>query len=101
MYGGQIVEEARVGDLYGHPEHPYTQGLLGSLPRLDQKGAELVNIKGQPPNLYSAPESCSFAPRCPYAFERCWNENPPLMDVGDGHRSACWYDTYEERPRFG
>lgn len=101
MYGGQIVEEARVGDLYGHPEHPYTQGLLGSLPRLDQKGAELVNIKGQPPSLYSPPESCSFAPRCPYAFERCWNENPPLLDVGDEHHSACWYDTYNERPRFG
>lgn len=101
MYGGQIVEEAAVGDLYGHPEHPYTQGLLGSLPRLDQKGSELVNIKGQPPSLYSPPESCSFAPRCPYAFERCWNENPPLLDVGEARRAACWYDTYNERPRFG
>ncbi len=101
MYGGQIVEEAVVGDLYGHPEHPYTQGLLGSLPRLDQKGSELVNIKGQPPSLYSPPENCSFAPRCPYAFERCWNENPPLLDVGEERRAACWYDTYNARPRFG
>lgn len=101
MYGGQIVEEARVQDLYAKPQHPYTQGLLGSLPRLDQKGSELVNIKGQPPNLYSMPDSCSFAPRCPFAFERCLNENPPLMVVGEnGQRAACWWDTYNEKPRY-
>ncbi len=101
MYGGEIVEEARVEDLYKRPQHPYTQGLLGSLPRLDQKGEELVNIKGQPPNLYKQPESCSFAPRCPYVYERCWKENPPLMMVGDsGQRAACWWDTENGRPRY-
>lgn len=101
MYGGQIVEEALVNELYANPQHPYTRGLLGSLPRLDQKGQELTNIKGSPPNLYSAPMSCPFAPRCPYAFDRCWNENPPLIDVGDSHRAACWWDIENERPRYG
>jgi oligopeptide transport system ATP-binding protein len=99
MYGGQIVEEAAVRDLYANPKHPYTQGLLGSLPRLDQKGGELVNIKGQPPSLYAEPNSCSFAPRCPHAFDRCRTENPVLIDVGVGHRVACWYDVDNMRPR--
>jgi peptide/nickel transport system ATP-binding protein len=101
MYGGQIVEEAPVGDLYAHPQHPYTEGLLGSLPRLDQKGQELVNIKGQPPNLYSYPTSCSFAPRCPYAFDKCRAENPPLVEISPGRKTACWWDMDNERPRFG
>jgi oligopeptide transport system ATP-binding protein len=100
MYGGEVVEEALVGDLYGDPRHPYTQGLLGSLPRLDQRGSELTNIKGQPPNLYSPPEKCSFAPRCPYAFERCWNEDPPLLSVSEAHHAACWWDTENDRPRY-
>src|SRR5690606_10737914 len=77
MYGGQIVEEAPVKDLYKNPQHPYTLGLLGSVPRLDQKGSRLVNIKGHPPSLYAEPTSCSFAPRCPYVFDRCLAENPP------------------------
>jgi oligopeptide transport system ATP-binding protein len=100
MYGGQIVEEATVGDLYGNPQHPYTRGLLGSLPRLDQKGQELVNIKGQPPSLYAEPNSCSFAPRCVYVFDRCEAENPELRDVGVGHRVACFYDMENDRPRY-
>jgi oligopeptide transport system ATP-binding protein len=99
MYGGQIVEEALVRDLYASPKHPYTQGLLGSIPRLDQKGLELVNIKGQPPSLYAEPNSCSFAPRCPHAFDRCRTENPFLIDVEAGHRVACWYDVDNMRPR--
>jgi oligopeptide/dipeptide ABC transporter ATP-binding protein len=101
MYGGQVVEEATVGDLYETPRHPYTQGLLGSLPRLDQKGKELVNIKGQPPSLYSPPTSCPFEPRCPYAFERCRNENPPLMQISETRKVACWWDTELNRPRDG
>jgi oligopeptide transport system ATP-binding protein len=100
MYGGQIVEEATVGDLYGNPQHPYTRGLLGSLPRLDQKGQELVNIKGQPPSLYAEPNSCSFAPRCVYVFDRCEAENPELRDVGVGHRVACFYDMENDRPHY-
>lgn len=101
MYGGQIVEEAKVGDLYANPQHPYTEGLLGSLPRLDQKGLELVNIKGQPPSLYDYPTSCSFAPRCPYVMDKCREENPPLFAIGDGRKTACWWDLEAERPRYG
>jgi len=99
MYGGQIVEEARVRDLYKTPQHPYTQGLLRSMPRLDQKGTELLSIKGQPPSLYAEPTSCSFAPRCPHVFERCENELPYLIDVGAEHRVACWWDTVKKEPR--
>jgi len=101
MYGGQIVEEALVNDLYGDPKHPYTEGLLGSLPRLDQKGQELLNIKGQPPNLYEFPVSCPFAPRCPYAYQKCHDENPVLLDIGGGRKAACWWDIENERPRYG
>jgi oligopeptide transport system ATP-binding protein len=99
MYGGQIVEEAPVSELYAKPQHPYTLGLLGSIPRLDQKGSKLVNIKGQPPSLYQMPTSCSFAPRCPYAFDRCVQENPPLYEVSEGHYSACFWDLENQRPR--
>ncbi len=93
MYGGKIVEEARVNDLYRRPEHPYTQGLLESLPRLDQKGQELQSIKGQPPSLYSPPTECSFAPRCPYAFEPCHTAVPPFVEVASEHLVRCWWDT--------
>ncbi len=99
MYGGRIVEQALVKDLYAAPQHPYTKGLLNSLPRLDQKGHELSAIEGQPPSLRTAPTGCSFAPRCEYAHDRCWNEIPPLMEVAFEHYSACWWDMDNERPR--
>ena len=99
MYGGRIVEEAPVRDLYATPLHPYTQGLLASLPRLDQKGQELVSIPGQPPSMYAEPSACSFAPRCPHAFDRCFSEVPDLVEVRPGHRSACFWDVENERPR--
>ncbi|MGI9598259.1 MAG: ABC transporter ATP-binding protein [Acidimicrobiales bacterium] len=98
MYGGQIVEQAPVRELYASPAHPYTQGLLASLPRLDQK-EELVGIQGQPPSLYSEPVGCSFAPRCPYAFERCYEENPTLEPLSTEHHVACWFDTEKGIPR--
>ncbi len=101
MYGGQIVEEALVGDLYGNPQHPYTEGLLGSLPRLDQKGQELVNIKGQPPNLYEYPTFCPFSPRCPYVYDKCRAENPPLTQIAPTRKTACWWDLENKRPRYG
>lgn len=101
MYGGQIVEEAPVDVLYSNPQHPYTEGLLGSIPRLDQKGLELTNIKGTPPNLYQMPVRCSFAPRCPYVMDKCREENPPLFDLGDGRKTACFWDLENERPRYG
>ncbi len=99
MYGGQIVEQALVKDLYKSPEHPYTQGLLRSIPRLDQKGSTLESIKGSPPNLYEPPTGCTFAPRCPHAFDRCLTEVPRLSPVGDQHEVACWWDTKTEMPR--
>lgn len=99
MYGGRIVEEAPVRELYASPAHPYTVGLLASLPRLDQKGQELVSIPGQPPSLYAEPTQCSFAPRCAHAFDRCLQEVPELVEVSPGHRSACFWDLENERPR--
>ena len=99
MYGGRVVEEALVADLYARPSHPYTQGLLASIPRLDQKGTELDSIKGTPPNLHSPPTGCTFAPRCPHAFDRCATETPPLIPVGVDHAAACWWDTEAEEQR--
>ena len=91
MYGGLVVERASVARLYRDPRHPYTRGLLATLPRLDGTRAErLESIPGQPPNLDRAPSACPFAPRCSHAFDRCRQENPPLDVVADGHEAACW-----------
>jgi len=93
MYGGYIIEEAPVKELYRNPSHPYTLGLIGSLPKLYETGhTRLYSIEGMPPVLYRKPSSCPFAPRCTFANERCWNENPPLEDIGPGHKLACWID---------
>jgi len=93
MYGGYLVERAPVKDLYATPKHPYTQGLLNSLPRLEEHRVErLTNIKGQPPNLLREPTSCPFSPRCPYVFERCVEENPTLLPISNTHEVACWWD---------
>ena len=100
MYGGQIVEEGGVEELYDTPLHPYTIGLLGSLPRLDQKGEDLISIPGSPPSLFSTPEACTFAPRCPYAFERCHEENPALTQIGPTRKIACWWDVEREERRY-
>ena len=100
MYGGYIIETAPVGDLYAHPSHPYTNGLIGSLPRMDEKGSRrLVSIEGLPPVLLEKPDYCPFAPRCQYAFDRCWHENPQLLPVGTDHLSACWLDPQTGRER--
>jgi oligopeptide transport system ATP-binding protein len=88
-----IVESAPVTDLYGDPRHPYTIGLLGSLPRLDAKTHEkLVSIEGLPPDLVALPPGCPFAPRCDYVIDKCREENPPLEPVGPNHIIACWVD---------
>jgi oligopeptide/dipeptide ABC transporter ATP-binding protein len=93
MYGGYIIEEANVKGLYADPRHPYTLGLLGSLPLIhEETHKKLFSIEGMPPVLYQKPSSCPFAPRCTYAIEQCWNENPPLETVSEGHRVACWVD---------
>ena len=100
MYGGFIIEESPVKELFAHPEHPYTIGLLGSLPRVDEKErTKLFSIEGQPPVLYQKPQACPFAPRCKWVIDKRWNENPPLLEVGPEHRAACWVDTRTGRPR--
>jgi len=92
MYAGYIVEEAAVKELYGDPRHPYTLGLLASIPRLDERKEKLTPIEGLPPDLIDPPPSCPFAPRCQYTVDRCLEENPALAPVGPGHRIACWVD---------
>jgi oligopeptide/dipeptide ABC transporter ATP-binding protein len=102
MYAGRVAEMARVDDLYEQPRHPYTVGLLGALPRLDESGSKrLVNILGSPPDLRIEPRHCQFAFRCPYAFERCWQELPDLISVGMSHQAACFYDLEKGKPRDG
>ena len=91
MYAGKIVERGTARDLYGVPSHPYTVGLLNSVPRLDQpRGERLDPIQGQPPDLMALPSGCSFRERCRYAIGRCADEEPPLDPVSDGHYSACF-----------
>ncbi len=93
MYAGFIVEESDVNGIYAQPRHPYTLGLLRSIPRLDLgRQKRLVPIEGLPPDLLEPPNHCPFAPRCQFVFDKCWQENPPLMEVGLNHRAACWAD---------
>ncbi|AYG80662.1 Oligopeptide transport ATP-binding protein OppD [Streptomyces hundungensis] len=91
MYAGRIVERAPVHEIYRRPAHPYTKGLLASIPRLDQKGRELYAIKGLPPNLMHIPPGCAFNPRCPMAQDICRTEVPPLFDVAPDRQSACFF----------
>ncbi|NUQ99187.1 MAG: ABC transporter ATP-binding protein [Streptomyces sp.] len=94
MYAGRIVESAPVHDIYKVPAHPYTKGLLESIPRLDQKGQELYAIKGLPPNLMHIPPGCAFHPRCPMAQDVCRTDEPPLYEVNGeepDRRSACHF----------
>lgn len=90
MYSGRIVERAGVRAIFDEPQHPYTVGLLGSIPRLDVERTRLASIEGQVPNPLRRPAGCNFADRCPFAIARCHAEAPPLADVGGGHLSACW-----------
>ncbi|KOY59703.1 MULTISPECIES: ABC transporter ATP-binding protein [unclassified Streptomyces] len=91
MYAGRIVEAAPVHEIYKAPAHPYTRGLLDSIPRLDQKGQELYAIKGLPPNLLNIPPGCAFNPRCPMAQAVCRTDVPPLAQVGPDRESACFF----------
>ena len=93
MYAGQIVERAPVHDIYGNPAHPYTEGLLASIPRVDMKGQELYAIKGLPPSLLRIPPGCPFNPRCTYARDICREQDPPLFPVAEGRDSACHFWT--------
>ncbi|MEO6626442.1 MAG: ABC transporter ATP-binding protein [Burkholderiaceae bacterium] len=90
MYAGRVVEQGPVSALFGTPQHPYTVGLLGSIPRLHGEQSRLAAIQGQVPNPLQLPAGCRFAQRCPFAVTRCHAEAPPLREVATGHASACW-----------
>ena len=91
MYAGKIVERGLAADVYGNPKHPYTIGLLASVPRIDQRrGERLIPIEGQPPDLTTLDDGCAFRPRCRFAVARCNDAIPTLETVGEGHLSACW-----------
>ena len=93
MYGGRVAEIARVDDLYEHPQHPYTLGLLGALPKLDSRESKrLVSIRGTPPDMLIPLQHCPFAWRCDYAFDRCWEDIPPQIEVAARHQVSCFYD---------
>ncbi len=100
MYAGRVVEKAPVHDLFDSPKHPYTLGLLNSLPRFDQEQSKLLQaIPGQPPDLARIPEGCSFRERCPYSIETCQTIDPPLAPSGDGRLAACLVDVETTTPR--
>ena len=90
MYAGRFVEEALVDDLFAHPRHPYTLGLLQSIPRLDTAKASLTPIRGQPPDMIHRPTGCAFNPRCPNIIDRCPKEIPLLATAENGQRYACF-----------
>jgi oligopeptide/dipeptide ABC transporter ATP-binding protein len=90
MYAGQMVEEAPTGQLFARPAHPYTEGLMGAVPNLEERRERLRTIPGQVPPANAWPAGCRFHPRCPYAWQKCRDEMPPLLDVGTGHRARCW-----------
>jgi oligopeptide transport system ATP-binding protein len=93
MYAGRIVEQGTAKEIYDDPRHPYTIGLLKSVPRLDQTVKErLIPIEGLPPDLTDLPTGCAFRPRCVHTIDRCREETPNLIPVADGHYKACWID---------
>jgi len=96
MYSGLIVERAPVARLFDHPQHPYTIGLLGSIPSLHLQQERLHAIDGQVPTPMTQVQGCRFAPRCPFAIDKCREEAPPLMDMGDGQQAACWRAPLDE-----
>lgn len=102
MYAGYIVEQAEVHALYASPRHPYTLGLLQAMPSLEGGQERLASIKGLPPDLRMTLNRCPFVPRCPYAIDKCREENPQLMNVGPNHTSACWrWEEIHDGVRFG
>ncbi len=91
MYAGEIVEISDVNSIFYRPLHPYTLGLLNSVPRLDQDQAELESIPGSPPNLLNPPSGCKFHPRCAFATDKCKTDSPQLVEYEAGHLAACWH----------
>jgi oligopeptide transport system ATP-binding protein len=99
MYGGHIVERAQVDDLYDRPRHPYTLGLLQSIPHMATSAQDLTPIEGLPPDLTNLPAGCPFAARCSFVVEMCRQENPALEAVGEEHTAACWVDVRKKEIR--
>src|SRR5512143_1005951 len=100
MYGGYVIEQAPVRELYAHPTHPYTIGLLGSLPAVARKAHRtLYAIDGLPPVLYEKARACPFVPRCKSAMPICWKQNPPLIEIAPEHYAACWAESPSARPQ--
>ncbi|MFN8533106.1 MAG: ABC transporter ATP-binding protein [Dehalococcoidia bacterium] len=100
MYAGHIVEKASTRELYADPRHPYTLGLLRSIPRLDEgQKAKLTPIQGLPPDLVNPPNQCDFAPRCVFVQDICWKERPELRQISPEHEIACWVDIREAPAR--
>jgi len=97
MYGGEVVEEARVETLFAEPHHPYTEGLLHAMPRVGRRQERLAVIPGNVPPPTAWPTGCRFRDRCPYAWERCEREHPPLYQIGPGHVSRCHLAEEPER----
>ncbi|BAL78339.1 ABC transporter ATP-binding protein [Bradyrhizobium cosmicum] len=89
MYAGEIVERAPVDELFAAPQHPYTVGLLGSIPRLDHRAEQLATIEGMVPNMARPPAGCRFAARCPFVLDACTKAPPPLVELSPGHLSRC------------
>ena len=90
MYAGRFVEEGSVRDIFNNPSHPYTEALIGSVPKVEERVERLYQIEGQPPALYDLPVGCRFEARCRYAKSKCLEEYPPNYDVGEHHTAACW-----------
>ena len=91
MYAGKIVEQGPVDDIFYKPAHPYTMGLLRSMPRVDAESYErLIPIEGSPVDMLNPPEGCPFAPRCEHCMKICLKKMPPYVEIGENHRSACW-----------
>ena len=90
MYAGRIVETGDVRDIFNNPSHPYTEALLASVPKLEEDVEMLYSIEGQPPTLHDLPAGCPFAPRCPHVMDRCREEYPPRIQVGEEHFAHCW-----------
>jgi oligopeptide transport system ATP-binding protein len=91
LYAGKIVEAGDCSEIFKNPAHPYTRGLLQSMPRLDSGGKEkLMSIEGAPPDLFKPPVGCAFMARCPYAMKLCSVAEPPMIGMSDSHEAACW-----------
>ena len=90
MYAGRIIEQGDVRDIFSRPAHPYTQALINSVPKLEERVDRLYSIEGQPPLLSNLPEGCRFAPRCPYVSDRCLETYPTSIQLAEAHHADCW-----------